>query len=97
MFLFVVYYLQDGIVGFIRTLFARKVAKVLRCRSAPARLTKTPSWRQPTPPARGRRPAGRRRHPDAVRRPEAINQVDIRIKRGTIHGLIGPNGSGKSR
>ena len=27
---------------------------------------------------------------------KAINQVDIRIKRGTIHGLIGPNGSGKS-
>jgi branched-chain amino acid transport system permease protein len=26
---------------------------------------------------------------------KAINQVDIRIKRGTIHGLIGPNGSGK--
>jgi branched-chain amino acid transport system permease protein len=27
---------------------------------------------------------------------KAINQVDLRIKRGTIHGLIGPNGSGKS-
>jgi hypothetical protein len=27
---------------------------------------------------------------------KAINQVDIRIKRGTIHGLIGPNGSVKS-
>ena len=27
---------------------------------------------------------------------KAINQVDISVKRGTIHGLIGPNGSGKS-
>ena len=27
---------------------------------------------------------------------KAINLVDIRIKRGTVHGLIGPNGSGKS-
>ena len=27
---------------------------------------------------------------------KAINNVDIRVQRGTIHGLIGPNGSGKS-
>ena len=27
---------------------------------------------------------------------KALNNVDITIKRGSIHGLIGPNGSGKS-
>jgi hypothetical protein len=45
------YYLQDGIVGFIRTLFARKGGWFCGAtmRTPP---TKTPSWRQPTPPCR---------------------------------------------
>ena len=26
----------------------------------------------------------------------AVNQVDLRVRRGSIHALIGPNGAGKT-
>lgn len=95
MILFVVYYLQDGIVGFARSLFARKT-------NADTRVTSVS----------GKDAVMVAAHADANEKGtdllvatgvlmqfgglKAINQVDLRIKRGTIHGLIGPNGSGKS-
>jgi branched-chain amino acid transport system permease protein len=98
MILFVVYYLQDGIVGFVRNLFSRKGAHtedhafqaIDRSKDAIMVATNT-----------GHIEAG---HDLLVAKGvlmqfgglKAINQVDLHIKRGTIHGLIGPNGSGKS-
>ena len=95
MILFVVYYLQDGIVGFVRSLFARKTLSGVR--------TGGPSGKDAVMVAA---------HAGASEKGtdllvatgvlmqfgglKAINMVDLRIKRGTIHGLIGPNGSGKS-
>jgi ABC-type branched-subunit amino acid transport system ATPase component len=94
MILFVVYYLQDGIVGFVRSLWAhRKHAHatehvVHATAGGDAIIRATTSGSEDLLIA------------NQVLMQfgglKAINQVDLRIKRGTIHGLIGPNGSGKS-
>jgi ABC-type branched-subunit amino acid transport system ATPase component/ABC-type branched-subunit amino acid transport system permease subunit len=94
MILFVVYYLQDGIVGFVRNLFARKGPRsgtaVVRASGEhkDAIMTAASGAGQDLLIAKGvlMQFGGLK----------AINQVDITVKRGTIHGLIGPNGSGKS-
>ncbi len=95
MILFVVYYLQDGIVGFARSLFARKTV-------AGPRAT---SGSQKDAVMEAAHASASEKGTDLLVATgvlmqfgglKAINQVDLRIKRGTIHGLIGPNGSGKS-
>ena len=93
MILFVVYYLQDGIVGFVRHLFFKAAARQAADHAEVAH-DKDPIFR----------PSQTQAGDILVARQvlmqfgglKAINEVDLNVRRGTIHGLIGPNGSGKS-
>jgi ABC-type branched-subunit amino acid transport system ATPase component/ABC-type branched-subunit amino acid transport system permease subunit len=96
MILFVVYYLQDGIVGFARSLFIRKT-------SAGTGPLTTGGGKDAVMVAA--RAGASEKGGDLLVATgvlmqfgglKAINNVDLRVQRGTIHGLIGPNGSGKS-
>ena len=97
MILFVVYYLQNGIVGFVRSLFARKVVRT------GSELMAADTGKDAIMVA-AKAGAGETGGDLLVAKGvlmqfgglKAINLVDLNVKRGTIHGLIGPNGSGKS-
>jgi len=98
MILFVVYYLQNGIVGFVRALFHVRKPATEGLDTAGADHGKDAI-------AVAASAGALEKGGDLLIAKDvlmqfgglkAINQVDLHIKRGTIHGLIGPNGSGKS-
>jgi branched-chain amino acid transport system permease protein len=95
MILFVVYYLQDGIVGFARSLFVRKGSRAGQAVMLAAGAQKDAIMNAASTHA-GEDLLIAKGVLMQFGGLKAINNVDIRVKRGTIHGLIGPNGSGKS-
>ena len=98
MILFVVYYLPDGIMGFVRQLVGQIAPQlvnphpVIRANADDSRV-----WNA-TPPQLA--PGAALLDVSQVVMQfgglKALNAVDIAVRPGTIHGLIGPNGSGKS-
>ncbi|SAL31546.1 branched-chain amino acid ABC transporter ATP-binding protein/permease [Caballeronia humi] len=95
MILLVVYYLQDGIVGFVRKILSLGRVRVTKIDPADLKNAQADALLKV-------RPEGAETILDLrnilmqFSGLKALNDVNLTVRRGTIHGLIGPNGSGKS-
>jgi len=91
----VVYYLPEGIMGWLKTLARRFRPGAGAAAGAPRERGR--SW---SPPARTAAAPGALLEARGVSMQfgglRALNQVDLRVARGAVHALIGPNGSGKT-
>ncbi|GAC1408048.1 MAG: branched-chain amino acid ABC transporter ATP-binding protein/permease [Burkholderiaceae bacterium] len=96
MTLFVVYYLQDGIIGFLRGASLRNARKVPDAGTSVAAGTMQEWVAAEQGSATSMNLLSAKEILMQFGGLKALNKVDLHIVRGSVHGLIGPNGSGKS-
>lgn len=98
MILFVVYYLPDGIMGFVRQTLIRVAPDLIEQHVViKAKGDASKVWGAAQPKvAPGEALLDVRKVLMQFGGLKALNDVDLAVAPGTIHGLIGPNGSGKS-
>ncbi len=98
MILFVVYYLPDGIVGFVFRIVARLRPGLVHAHAViSAKGSSEGAWSAAAPSVEpGRALLEVQNVVMQFGGLKALNEVNLAVMPGTIHGLIGPNGSGKS-
>ena len=98
MILFVVYYLPDGIWGFVRTALSHIRPGLFQAHAViEAHGDDAHAWSAAVPDvALGKPLLEAQQVVMQFGGLKALDRVDLSIMPGTIHGLIGPNGSGKS-
>jgi len=97
MILFVVYYLPDGIVGFLKQIFAQAMPGMFgRAQMSTKGGAESDAFVAAPVVAKDRPLLDVGRVVMQFGGLKALGGVDLSVKPGTIHGLIGPNGSGKS-
>ena len=95
--LFVVYYLQEGIVGWVRSMVGHFKPQWVARAAVAVSNSAANAWATPDhAQQRGGNMLEAKQILMQFGGLKALNNVDITIVQGSIHGLIGPNGSGKS-
>ena len=97
MTLFVVYYLQDGIIGFLRGALGRSGRAKIEGSDVVATGAAAQDWvASEQSSATSTNLLSAKQILMQFGGLKALNLVDLNVVKGSVHGLIGPNGSGKS-